>query len=159
MESYSSNVAPTVWSGRAYLFITLKQPFQTKCQDPATLLKSWNQISLPLIPTFLELCGNGLNVWPQIPISSPFTKFDWVFKLLFRKKCKYRFRGPAQLSAVFISPLMYAKWSFWFKIISWNAKQCPHCCFCWLAVNQWDARLPPSEHLLYWKSISAGLAL
>lgn len=27
-----------------------------------------------------------MNVLPQIPISSPFTKFDWVFKLLFRKK-------------------------------------------------------------------------
>ena len=109
--------------------------------------------------TFTEICGNGLNAWPQILISSPFTKFDWVSKLLFRKKSKYSFRTPAQLSSVLTSPLMYAKWSFWFKIISCNAKQCSRCCFCWLAVNQQDARLPPSEHLLYQKSISAVLAL
>lgn len=150
-----------MWSGRACRFIMLKLPFQIECQDPAT-----EELEPNLPPTNSKHLLKSMEMhWkcdrknlrrssPQVPSQS----LTEVLSCCPGKNASTAL-GAEPNWALFIAPLTYAKWSFWFKIISCNAKQCPHCCHCWLAVTQWDARLPPSEHLLCWKSISAGLAL
>lgn len=112
-----------------YLFITLKQPFQTECQGPCYLTKE--ELDLNLSPTNSKHLLTYVEMNCMCDLKSPFQAFSQTLtefsNCCSAKKCKYRFRGPAQLSSVFISHLMYTKWSLWFKIILCNAKQGPRC--------------------------------